>query len=74
MTGSTLPPKLFVHSLGDRYFLGAAEANPALGTRGRETWPLRFGSTVTGRWRSRALSSHSGTGDKLCVLKEHHTL
>lgn len=47
MAGSTLPPKPFVHSLGGRYFLGAAEANPALGTRGRETWPLHLGGTLS---------------------------
>lgn len=79
MTGSTPPPKPFVHSLGDSYFLGDAEGQPCWGGGDKRVSnsapPLgSTRSTIPGRWRSRVLSGHSGTGDKLCMLRERHTL
>lgn len=44
MTGSTQPPKPFVHSLGDTCWV-LLRANPAPGNTGQETYPLFLGST-----------------------------
>lgn len=78
MTGSTPPPKPFVHSLGDSYFLGDAEGQPCSGGQeGEQLGPSSRKHTQHHRWqveKQGVVRSQLDRGQALYAQRAPHSI